>query len=122
LGTWQLVLGITVTRGDSVFTDYTDHQQMIKIINATHFAFLKHNVNTPKDSPLHFDAGGGAYTLSGNNYKEHLDYYNDRNWEGKTFSFTVSIQGDTLIQKGMEKVEGAGIDREIIEKYVRVKP
>ena len=79
-------------------------------------------MNTPKDSPLHFDAGGGAYKLSGNNYKEHLDYYNDRNWEGKTFSFTVSIQGDTLIQKGMEKVEGAGIDREIIEKYVRVKP
>jgi hypothetical protein len=122
VGTWQLIQGITVTKGDSAFTDYTSHQRMIKIINGTHFAFLKHDVNTAKDSSLHFDAGGGTYELSGNNYTEHLDFYNDRNWEGKSFSFTISVSGDTLVQKGMEKVEGEGIDREIIEKYARVKP
>jgi len=59
--------------------------------------------------------------LQGNHYTEHLDFYNDRNWEGKTFQFNVTINGDTLTQKGMEKVEGTGIDREIIEKYVRAK-
>ncbi len=120
-GTWQLVSGTTITKGDSTTTDYTKGSSMIKIINDSHFAFLKHDLNSPKDSSYHFDAGGGSYTLTGNAYTEHLDYYADRNWEGKTFDFTVTISNDTLIQRGMEKVEGAGIDREIIERYVRVK-
>jgi hypothetical protein len=120
-GTWQLVTGITITKGDSAITDYTKKQKMIKIINGSHFAFLKHDVNVPKDSSLNFDAGGGSYQLNGNQYTEHLDFYNDKNWEGKSFKFTVILNGDTLIQKGLEKVEGTGIDREIVEKYVRVK-
>lgn len=118
-GTWRLLSGITITNGDSSFTDYTKDNRMIKIINDTHFAFLKHQLNSPKDSSHHFDGGGGRYTLKGDQYTEHLDYYSDRQWEGKTFSFTVSIQQDTLIQKGIEKVEAAGVNREIIEKYVR---
>jgi len=118
-GTWQLISGTTITKGVSSFTDYTKNQRMIKIINGTHFAFLKHN--TQKDSALNFDAGGGSYTLTGNKYTERLDFYNDKNWEGKSFNFTVAIKNDTLIQKGIEKVEKEGIEREIIEKYVKVK-
>jgi hypothetical protein len=117
-GTWRLVQGITVTKGDSSFTDYTKNTRMIKVINDGHFAFLKHDL--PGDSSNHFDAGGGRYTLSGNRYTEYLDYYADKNWEGKSFEFTVQMAGDTLIQKGMEKVDNEGIEREIIEKYVRV--
>ena len=94
---------------------------MIKIINDTHFAFLKHDVPVAKDSTNHFDAGGGRYTLSGDKYIEYLDYYSDKNWEGKPFTFTVSLKGDSLIQTGVEKVEKENIDRTIIEKYVRVK-
>jgi hypothetical protein len=120
-GTWQLVSGTTITKGVSVVTDYTKNQSMIKIINDTHFAFLRHDLNTKKDSSNHFDAGGGSYTLTGNKYTEHLDYYTDKNWEGKTFDFTVTIKNDTLIQKGLEKVESEGIDRIIIEKYIKVK-
>ena len=120
-GTWRLLSGTTITKGDSVVTDYSKDQSMIKIINDTHFAFLKHDLHAQKDSVNHFDAGGGSYTLAGDQYTEHLDYYNDRNWEGKTFTFTVTISNDTLVQKGLEKVEGAGIDRVIIERYVRVK-
>jgi hypothetical protein len=119
IGTWRLVSATTITRGVSSVTDYTKETSMIKIINGTHFAFLKHDLNSPKDSTNHFDAGGGSYTLSGDQYTEHLDYYSDRNWEGKTFQFTVSISNDTLVQRGMEKVEKEGIDREIIERYVR---
>jgi hypothetical protein len=119
-GSWRLVSGTTITRGVSVVTDYTKETSMIKVINDTHFAFLKHDLNSPKDSSNHFDAGGGSYTLTGNDYTEHLDYYGDRNWEGKTFHFTVGISNDTLIQRGMEKVEQEGIDREIIERYVKV--
>jgi hypothetical protein len=120
-GTWQLVSGTTITKGVSVVTDYSKNQRMIKIINDSHFAFLKHDLETKKDSSNHFDAGGGSYTLSGNKYTEHLDYYVDKNWEGKTFDFTVTIKNDTLIQKGLEKVESEGIDRIIIEKYLKVK-
>jgi hypothetical protein len=120
-GTWQLISGTTITRGISSVTDYTKDQQMIKIINDGHFAFLKHDLNTPKDSTNNFEAGGGSYTLAGDVYTEHLDYFKDRNWEHKTFTFTVTIQNDTLTQKGTEKVEKEDIDREIIEKYVRLK-
>jgi hypothetical protein len=120
-GTWQLVSGITITRGVSAFTDYTKSQRMIKIINNSHFAFLNHDVNAKKDSSNNFDAGGGTYTLAGDKYTEHLDYYKDKNWEGKSFNFTVTVKGDTLVQKGLEKVEKENINREIIEKYVRIK-
>jgi hypothetical protein len=120
-GTWALVSGTTITKGVSTVTDYTKDQQMIKIINDTHFAFLKHDLNTKKDSSNHFDAGGGSYTLKGDQYTEHLDFYADKNWEAKTFNFTVKLKGDTLIQQGVEKVENENIDRVIIEKYVRLK-
>jgi len=120
-GTWQLISGTTITRGVSAFTDYTKGKKMIKIMNDTHFAFLSHDVNVQKDSTNHFDAGGGSYTLVGNKYTEHLDYYVDKNWENKTFDFTVTIKNDTLIQQGLEKVEAENINRIIIEKYVRLK-
>jgi hypothetical protein len=120
-GTWKLVSGITITKGVSVVTDYTKDQQMIKIINDTHFAFLKHDLHSQKDSSNHFDAGGGSYTLKGDQYTEHLDFYADKNWEAKTFNFTITIKGDTLIQKGLEKVENENIDRIIIEKYLRLE-
>jgi len=120
-GTWQLITGTTITKGVSAVTDYKKGQKFLKIINDTHFAFLRHDLNTKKDSSNHFDAGGGSYTLVGDQYTEHLDFYTDKNWEGKTFKFTVTIKNDTLIQKGMEKVEKEGIEREIIERYIRVK-
>jgi hypothetical protein len=117
-GTWQLISGMTITKKDTAW--YPKDFKMIKIINNTHFAFLRHDLNPPKDSSNHFDAGGGSYTLNGDQYTEHLDYYTDRNWEGKPFNFTVQINGDTLTQTGIEKVDAAGINRTIVEKYVRV--
>src|SRR5215469_12206073 len=116
-GTWQLISGMTITGKDTV--PYPGDFRMIKVINDTHFAFLRHDRNPPKDSSNHFDGGGGMYTLSGNQYTEHLDYYTDRNWEGKPFTFTVEVRGDTLIQTGIEKVDAAHIDHIIVEKYVR---
>lgn len=118
-GTWQLISGMTITKNDTVM--YPTGSQFIKIINDSHFAFLKHDVNLPKDSSNHFDAGGGRYTLSGDQYTEHLDFYADRNWEGKTFTFTIKLSNDTLTQTGIEKVEGANVDHTIVEKYVRVR-
>jgi len=120
-GTWRLVSSTIIDKGKSTFTDYTKGQAMIKIINDTHFAFLKHNLSPDKEGKYGFDAGGGKYTLTGGQYVESLDYYNDKNWEGKTFNFKVEIKNDTLIQTGIEKVEKAGVHRTITERYLRIK-
>jgi hypothetical protein len=118
-GTWRLISGTTITKGVATVTDYTKDSKFLKIINDDHFTFIKHDLNPPRDSSNHFDAGGGSYTLNGDQYTEHLDFYSDHNWEGKTFPFTVTISHDTLIQRGREKVENENVDREIIERYVR---
>ena len=121
VGTWQLISGTTIEKGDTVITDYTKNVSFIKIINDTHFAFLKHNLSKGKDSTTNFDAGGGSYQLKDSVYTEHLSYYKEKEWEGNDFKFTITIKNDTLIQTGIEKVEKAGINRLNIEKYYRLK-
>ena len=73
-GTWRLISGTTITKSDTVTTDYTKGQQMIKIINKTHFAFMRHDLTNGKEANPVFEAGGGRYSLSANHYTEHLDY------------------------------------------------
>ena len=119
-GTWELLSETKIENGDTTFTPASKDQRMIKIINETHFAFLRHDLNGGKDSTAMFVAGGGKYSLNGNAYHEELEYCNFREWENHNFDFHVSVETDTLTQQGSEKVEGAGIDRIIIEKYRRV--
>ena len=121
-GTWKLLSGTLIEKGNSTVTDYTKGKEFIKIINDTHFAFLSHDLNKGKDSTTAvFSAGGGSYSLTDSLYTEHLEYCNDRQWEGNSFDFTITIHGDTLTQKGIEKVENIGVYRINIEKYIRVK-
>jgi len=121
-GTWQLISGTTIEKNDTTVTDYTQKISFIKIINADHFAFLKHDLNKGKDTATAaFVAGGGRYTLADSIYTEHLEYCSDRPWEGNDFSFTITIRNDTLVQTGIEKVDSAGINRLNIERYVRAK-
>jgi hypothetical protein len=120
-GTWKLISGTLIEKRDTTETDYTKNISFIKIINDSHFSFLSHDLNKGRDSTKAFSAGGGTYTLADSVYTEHLEYCSDRQWEGNDFSFTISIQNDTLIQSGIEKVENAGINRLNIEKYVRIK-
>lgn len=120
MGTWQLISGTLIEKGDTTVTYYTKDLSFIKVINHSHFAFLMHDVN-PGDSASVFGSGGGKYDLTDSTYTEHLEYCTDRQWEGHDFVFTVTIQGDTLIQRGVEKIESAGVDRLNIEKYFRVK-
>ncbi|SDL41269.1 hypothetical protein [Pedobacter antarcticus] len=118
-GSWRLLSAVTLENGKTTVQDYSKAQRMIKIINDDHFAFLKHDLKPSKAGKNNFDAGGGSYKLIGDQYTESLDFYNDPNWEGKSFTFTIKIQGDTLVQTGVEKVEKAGVDRTITEKYLR---
>jgi hypothetical protein len=119
-GTWKLVSATTIKKTDTTVTDFAAGQEMIKVINKSHFAFLRHDTNQGKDTAI-FSAGGGTYTLAGDKYTELLQYCNDRGWEGHSFSFTVSVKEDTLLQTGVEKLEKENVDQFIIEKYLRVK-
>ena len=121
-GTWKLITGTLIEKGDTTVTDYTKNISFIKIINDDHFAFFQHDLNKGKDtSKAVYVSGGGAYSLKDSIYTEHLEYCSDRQWEGNDFNFTISIRNDTLTQKGIEKVESAGVNRLNIEKYVRLK-
>src|SRR3954447_26374889 len=120
-GTWKLLNGTLIEKGDTVVTDYTKATEFIKVINSTHFAFLSHDIHKGKDSSASFSAGGGRYSLQDSLYTEHLEYCNDRQWEGNDFQFTVTIHNDTLTQQGLEKIDSIGVNRINIEKYVKVK-
>lgn len=120
VGSWELVSATSIEKGKSEST-FDPTRKMIKIINDTHFAFLNHSMATNPDSTVvPFSGGGGTYTLDGNTYTEHLDYFTDKQWEGNKFEFTVNLLNDTLIQRGVEKVEKLNVDHVIIEKYKRV--
>jgi len=120
-GTWKLLNGTLIEKGDTTVTDYTKATEFIKIINSDHFAFLSHDIHKGKDTTASFSAGGGKYSLQDSQYTEHLEYCNDRQWEGNDFQFTITIHNDTLIQQGLEKIDSIGVNRINIEKYVRLK-
>ncbi|MBL0327410.1 MAG: hypothetical protein IPP61_20000 [Cytophagaceae bacterium] len=120
-GTWKLLSGTLIEKGDTTITDYTQGKSFIKIINDTHFAFFLHDLSKGKDSTATYSSGAGTFKLKGDQYSENLEYCSDRAWEGNSFNFTIVIKGDTLIQSGVEKIEKEGIDRLNIEKYVKLK-
>src|SRR5438270_9629371 len=103
-GTWKLLKGTVIEKGDTTVTDYTRNTSFIKIINDTHFAFLQHDLHKGKDSAV-FVAGGGSYSLKDSSYTEHLEYCNAREWEGNDFPFHIAIKNDTLTIYGVEKVK-----------------
>lgn len=118
-GTWKLVSAMTITGDDTTRTDYNGHIEGIKIIGDSHFAFFQHDLNKGKDSTAVFVSGGGKYVLNGTHYTEFLEYCSAREWENNKFDFTIDIRNDTLLQTGRERIESLGVDRVIIETYVR---
>lgn len=119
MGTWKLLSGTIIKGADTTFTDYTKNQELIKIINKTHFAFLRHDLG--QDSIAVFVSGGGRCKIGSTKYTEYLDFCNFREWENNTFDFDYKINGDTLITTGIEKIEELKINQFNIEKFVRIK-
>lgn len=119
IGSWKLLTGTTIQGKDTTVSNYTENQELIKIISPTHFAFLRHDLG--KDSIAIFVSGGGKCELNDSIYTEHLDFCNYREWENNTFEFEYKIINDTLTTIGTEHVEKLNINRLNIERYVRLK-
>lgn len=115
-GTWKMTYA-EIRENDSVQVKDLSSTDFIKIINSSHFAFF----NQERETQENFTAGGGTYTFDGSKYEENLDFINFVDYRGHTFSFEVEIKGDSLIQQGYEKIEASGVDRYILEKYIRIK-
>lgn len=121
-GTWKLAYSKMIKNGDTADTSPGKEREMIKIFNGSHFAFFQHDVSKGSDSSTAvFGSGAGTYTLSGDKYEEHLQYCSFRSWEDKHFTFTLSLQHDTLIQRGIEKIDSLNVNHEIIEAYTRIR-
>ncbi len=118
IGTWKLLSGSIIEGKDTTITDYTINVELIKIINESHFAFMKHDLN--EDSLKVFVSGGGRSIINGTTYTEYLDFCNYREWENNIFNFEFSVLNDTLITTGIEKIEALNINRLNIEKYIRL--
>ena len=115
-GSWKLVYAHILEK-DSLQVKDLSKTDFIKIINATHFAFFNQEEGTSDN----FMAGGGSYTFNGSDYTETLDFINAPDYRGHVFPFKAEVKGDSLIQQGHEKLEAAGLDRYILEKYIRIK-
>lgn len=115
-GSWKLVYA-HIEENDSIQVKNLAKADFIKIINADHFAFF----NQDKGSSENFVAGGGTYTYDGKDYVETLDFISAVDYRGHVFPFKAEVKGDSLIQQGHEKIEEAGLDRYILEKYIRIK-
>ena len=115
-GTWKMVYA-EIVENDSLKLKDLSNTTFIKIINKNHFSFF----NQEKSGNKNFYSGAGTYSLKDSNYKETLAFTTIEAIKNHQFSFHVEIKGDTLIQSGIEKVKAAGINRHIIEKYIKIK-
>ncbi len=120
-GTWHLISSKSIAKGDTTVTTPPKDQEMFKMFNATNFAFFTHDLVHGKTAKPFYSSGAGTYTLSGDDYTEHLAYCDARDWENRDFKFKLTVSHDTLVQKGIEKIDSLKVDHEIIETYVRVK-
>lgn len=114
-GTWKMIYAETL-ENDSLKLKDLSNTTFIKIINSSHFSFF----NQDKKGTNNFYSGAGTYFLNKNNYIETLQYTTVESIKNHQFSFNILIKGDTLIQSGVEKVEAAGINRQIVEKYIKL--
>ena len=114
-GTWKMISAETI-ENDSIKLKDVSNTTFIKIINKSHFSFF----NQHKTGTENFYSGAGIYHLKGNKYTETLEFTTVKEIRNHQFSFQLEIIGDTLIQSGIEKVAAAGINREIVEKYIKL--
>jgi hypothetical protein len=102
-GVWQLE-SATV---DGEEREVGEWRQM-KMIHGSHFAWVGQEpgpeaLMTPADSLAAFRAvgfGGGRYEVTEDTYTEHLDYFSNPEYVGRSVTFSCRVEGDTWHQEG----------------------
>ncbi len=134
-GEWQLMSAELIV-GENTFPtfDPTTHQ-MMKIMTDSHFAFASKGPERPNFTSYalstdekvvafeNFGGGAGRYEFDGTTYTEHVDYSKYPNYEGKSLSFKVTIEGDILTQEGTYPLVALGLGKEdgyVKEVYQRI--
>lgn len=120
-GTWELVSGKATWADTSETYPETDDWRMIKIISKKHFVFV--NQDTSGEGSSGF--GGGTYSLEGDSYTEHIEFFAPPylDFIGKSFSFKSEVKGDQWIMSGTMPLKKMGLaenDMEIYEVYKRL--
>jgi hypothetical protein len=120
------------TPADPTFS--LSRQRQIKILTKTHWAYLSQDRSAPKltngsDAELlaaakTFGAGGGTYTLDGDTYTEHVEFFAAPNFVGTSIKFKIKWEGDEWIQTGSLPIKALGLgdkDMDLYERYRRIK-
>ena len=94
VGTWEMVSG--------EINGQPEVGKSVKMISAHHFIFVQYDAKTMKTQA----AGSGTYTLNGDSYVEHIEFFDIVGQDapklvGTDAKFTVKVNGDSLTQEGM---------------------
>lgn len=121
IGSWELVHEEIRIDGKTFPTFDPATRKMMKIFNATHFAFVSNGEErprfnsyqlTPEQKVVAFDnfgGGAGRYTYAGGYLTEHIEFMNYPNYEGESIRFKISFKGDTMIQEGDYPITKLGL-------------
>ena len=106
-GVWRMVSG--KLDGKEMLSSGSD----MKFITAKHFIYIAQDkaktisaiAKKTKEDPLtaymdSFRAGSGTYKLEGNKYTETIEFSADPIYIGRSFDFTMRVEGNRLYQSG----------------------
>ncbi len=118
-GTWELISGKYLAPDTTYLFPVTDYHRHILMINRTYYVWIRQDTSRQEANGY----GGGKYTVEGDNYTEHIEFFFTPNCIGKSVTFTMKVKGDTLVQTGTWPAKRFGIglyDLELYEVYKRI--
>jgi hypothetical protein len=130
-GTWELVDAKHTPDPAFKLAEW----RQTKVITRTHWVFLAQKKDRQMfsgagtdaewlNAARSFEAGGGTYTLAGDTYTEHIQYFSLPNFVNVSIPYKIKCEGDQLIQMGTIPLKSLGLadgDMELYEVYQRVK-
>jgi hypothetical protein len=123
-GVWELV-SVTNNGKDQPLNG----AKQMKIVTASHWMWIGQDarrdtlpLKTPLDTLRRNSIGGGAgtYTTSGNTYVEHIVYFVDPAWLGKSWNATCRVEGNRWYHSYPFPQDSTGVPRDSIGHYVEV--
>ena len=133
-GAWELV-SAKVTSPDTTIEYNQARWKQIKLVTKSRFAFVGQEPNRPNykgrgdDSELlaaarTFFAGGGKYTLEGDMYTEHIEFFLTPNYVPVSIPYKCQVEGDQWTLSGKLPTKSLGLedfDWELYEVWRRME-